>query len=71
VKLVAGVGDASGAQDDRSHATEREHEATYHALYVQGRGTRRRELVACLRSGPALRVPRARSRGQGATEGTM
>jgi IS30 family transposase len=38
------------------------HEAIYQALYIQGRGTLRRELVACLRTGRALRVPRARSR---------
>jgi IS30 family transposase len=41
------------------------HEAIYHALYVQGRGALRRELVACLRTGRALRVPRARTRGRG------
>lgn len=41
------------------------HEAIYQALYVQGRGALRRELVACLRSGRALRVPRARTRGRG------
>src|SRR3954462_3172029 len=34
-------------------------------LYVQGRGALRRELTACLRTGRALRVPRARSRGRG------
>src|SRR3954447_26228461 len=41
------------------------HEALYQALYVQGRGALRRELTACLRTGRALRVPRARSRGRG------
>jgi IS30 family transposase len=41
------------------------HEAIYQALYVQGRGALRRELVACLRTGRALRVPRARTRGRG------
>jgi IS30 family transposase len=41
------------------------HEAIYQALYVQGRGALRRELTACLRTGRALRVPRARSRGHG------
>jgi IS30 family transposase len=41
------------------------HEAIYQALYVQGRGGLRRELVACLRTGRALRVPRARTRGRG------
>jgi IS30 family transposase len=41
------------------------HEAIYQALYVQGRGALRRELTACLRTGRALRVPRARGRGEG------
>lgn len=41
------------------------HEAIYQALYVQGRGGLRRELVACLRTGRALRVPRARVRARG------
>ena len=41
------------------------HEAIYQALYVQGRGALRRELTACLRSGRALRMPRARTRGKG------
>lgn len=43
------------------------HEAIYQALYVQGRGALRRDLVACLRTGRALRVPRARTRGRGKT----
>lgn len=38
------------------------HEAIYQALYVQGRGALRRELTACLRTGRALRMPRARAR---------
>ena len=41
------------------------HEAIYQALYVQGRGALRRELTACLRTGRALRMPRARLRGRG------
>jgi IS30 family transposase len=41
------------------------HEAIYQALYVQGRGALRRELVACLRTGRALRVPRARTKARG------
>ena len=41
------------------------HEAIYQALYIQGRGALRRELTACLRTGRALRVPRARRRGRG------
>jgi IS30 family transposase len=40
------------------------HEAIYQALFVQGRGALRRELTACLRTGRALRVPRARTRGR-------
>ena len=43
------------------------HEAIYQALYVQGRGALRRELTACLRTGRALRVPRARTRRRGKT----
>ena len=38
------------------------HEAIYQSLYVQGRGALRRELTVCLRTGRALRVPRARTR---------
>ena len=41
------------------------HEAIYQSLYVQGRGALTRELTACLRTGRALRVPRARARGRG------
>jgi len=46
------------------------HEAIYQALYVQGRGALRRELAACLRTGRALRVPRARTRGRRKTFAT-
>jgi IS30 family transposase len=41
------------------------HETIYQALYVQGRGALRRELAACLRTGRALRVPRARTMERG------
>jgi IS30 family transposase len=43
------------------------HEAIYQALFVQGRGSLGRELTACLRTGRALRMPRARAgkRGKG------
>ena len=41
------------------------HEAIYQALFVQSRGALRRELTACLRTGRALRVPKARTRGRG------
>src|SRR3954447_15979813 len=37
------------------------HEAVYQALFIQGRGALRRELATCLRTGRALRVPRARA----------
>lgn len=40
------------------------HEAIYQSLYVESRGGLKRELVACLRTGRALRVPRARSRNK-------
>ena len=43
------------------------HEAIYQALFVQGRGALRRELSACLRTGRALRMPQARTRGRGKT----
>lgn len=36
------------------------HEAIYQSLFVQGRGALAHELTACLRTGPALRIPRAR-----------
>ena len=41
------------------------HETIYQALYIQGRGALKRELVACLRTGRALRVPRARTQARG------
>jgi IS30 family transposase len=41
------------------------HEAIYQSLFVQGRGALKRELVTCLRTGRALRVPRARTKGRG------
>ncbi len=41
------------------------HEAIYQALFIQARGALKRELVACLRTGRALRVPRARTQGSG------
>jgi IS30 family transposase len=40
------------------------HEAIYQALFIQSRGALKRELVACLRTGRALRVPRARAKRQ-------
>jgi IS30 family transposase len=49
--------------DDKSMRIS--HEAIYQALYVQGRGVLRRELTACLRTGRALRVPRARAGSRG------
>jgi transposase, IS30 family len=38
------------------------HETIYQAIYVQGRGTLRKELAACLRTGRAHREPRARTK---------
>src|SRR4051812_39586534 len=40
------------------------HEAIYQSLFIEGRGALKRELVACLRTGRALREPRARSRNK-------
>lgn len=40
------------------------HEAIYQSLFIEGRGALKRELVACLRTGRALRQPRARSRNK-------
>lgn len=40
------------------------HEAIYQALFIEGRGALKRELVACLRTGRALREPRARSQNK-------
>ena len=40
------------------------HEAIYQALYIEGRGALKRELVACLRTGRALRRPRERARNR-------
>lgn len=48
--------------DDKSMRIS--HEAIYQALYIQGRGALRRELVSCLRTGRALRVPRARAQSK-------
>lgn len=49
--------------DDKSMRIS--HEAIYQALFIQGRGALKRELVACLRTGRALRVPRARTQASG------
>jgi len=46
--------------DDRSMRIS--HEAIYQALYIEGRGALRRELTTALRTGRALRVPRARAK---------
>ncbi len=40
------------------------YEAIYQALYIQGRGALKRELVSYLRTGRALRMPRARAQAQ-------
>ncbi|MBO1031338.1 IS30 family transposase [Tessaracoccus sp. SD287] len=38
------------------------HEAIYQAFFIQARGALNRELILCLRTGRALRMPRARSK---------
>jgi IS30 family transposase len=48
--------------DDKSMRIS--HEAIYQALYIQGRGALKRELVSCLRTGRALRMPRARAQAK-------
>ena len=48
-------------KDESMHIS---HEAIYQALYIEGRGALKRELVACLRTGRALREPRERSRNK-------
>ena len=40
------------------------HEAIYQSLFIEGRGALKRELVACLRTGRALREPRSRSQNK-------
>ncbi|WP_291522352.1 IS30 family transposase [Branchiibius sp. NY16-3462-2] len=45
------------------------HEAIYRCIYVQGRGQLRQELAACLRTGRAVRVPRARAKRRNAEAG--
>lgn len=40
------------------------HEAIYQSLFIEGRGALKRELVACLRTGRALRQPRARAQNR-------
>ncbi len=40
------------------------HEAIYQSLYIQGRGALKRELVSHLRTGRALRMPRARAQAK-------
>lgn len=40
------------------------HEAIYQSLFIEARGTLKRELVRCLRTARALREPRARSQNK-------
>jgi IS30 family transposase len=47
------------------------HETIYQSIYVQGRGALRRELAVCLRTGRALRKPRAQTRAQAAERGPI
>jgi IS30 family transposase len=45
-------------------AMQASHETIYRALFVQGRGSLRRELATCLRTGRAIRRPRRRIDGR-------
>jgi IS30 family transposase len=45
-------------------AMQASHETIYRALFVQGRGSLRRELAACLRTGRAIRRPQRRKDGR-------
>jgi transposase, IS30 family len=47
------------------------HETIYQALYVQGRGSLRRELAVCLRTGRARRKPRAQRAARNAATGNL
>jgi transposase, IS30 family len=47
------------------------HETIYQALYVQGRGSLRRELAVCLRTGRARRKPRAQRSARNAATGNL
>jgi IS30 family transposase len=47
------------------------HETIYRALYIQGRGELRRELVACLRTGRAQRRPQASQPDRGRMAGMV
>ena len=45
-------------------AMQASHETIYRALFIQGRGSLRRELATCLRTGRAIRRPRRRVDGR-------
>jgi len=60
---ITAVSSISVVQPRRDHAHQPRGDLS--GVYVQGRGALRRELTACLRTGRALRVPRARSRREG------
>lgn len=47
------------------------HESIYQALFVQGRGSLRKELRTCLRSGRASRRPQGRVSTQGQIQGMV
>jgi transposase, IS30 family len=63
------AGDLAKTYPDRPEM-QVSHETIYKALYVQGRGELRRELAKCLRTGRALRKPRARTQ-QGSRQGRI
>jgi len=47
------------------------HETIYQALFIQGRGSLRRELTACLRTGRANRRTQGRTKTQGQMQGMI
>ena len=47
------------------------HETIYKTIYVQGRGSLRKELAACLRTGRAQRRPQGKPKRQGAITGKI
>ena len=59
------VADDPGPFKGRDPTTRISPETIYQALFIQGHSALRRELVTCLRSGRALRVPRERRQGKG------
>jgi hypothetical protein len=58
----------SRSRNDATHSSARllvvKMPSNFESLFIEGRGALKRELVMCLRTGRALREPRARSRNK-------